>query len=211
MPATRRLLVVLALALLAACGGDDEAASTTTSTSTTGPGSTTTTEVGAGRPLNDSALVGRLLPLDAFPTGVVAEAPDNGAFNPTLCPEVALAVTWDDQAAQLLARRQGGTGLLLSQAVLAFPDEATARQFVAAVEDGTTTCNPEVDVAEVAAGDEAVRMSRVPEVGPLVDSVAARVGSVVTYLFLIGDAAGEGVGEVLTTALVADAAARLAG
>lgn len=199
------LAALAALAVLAgACTDDDGPSPTSSSTTTTAPEGSTTTEAGSGRPLNDSELVEALLPPDEVAPGL-APAPDLGAgdLRPELCPGAEVEVTWDDQAAQALLRTGAPGTLVVTQTVLAFPDQAAATSFVDAVLDAVASCDPSIAPEPVAAGDRAVRA-----VGGAAAMGLVRRGRHVTRVEATGAAEADPASVVTAEVLVA-AAARL--
>lgn len=228
MSRSRAASLVLVLSLVvagAACGGDDggQAGTTTTSTTTAGgrgdgpvtsedegtttlPEETTTTaaspvagpdDLRAG--LVDPARVGGGFALD--------HTQGTGAFSGELCEDVTLEATWDDQASHALALGAGDDHQLVTQAVLAFADEATAEAFAAAAGEGHRTCLSEGVSQDVDAGDEAVLIE--VDSGETSSSLAVvRVGaraSVFTALYPTA------AGDPVTAGLLVTAAAALAG
>lgn len=219
-----RRLPALALAVLLAVGagacsddGGDDATSTTT---TTGAASTTsgatgettaTTAPGSGRPLNESDLVDALLPPEEVGADLAVGEDDTvgvGDFQPALCPDVEVAVTWDDQAARrLVGTGEGGT-LAVEQAVLAFADEAAADAFVDEAVAGYVTCDPAIvleDVADV--GERAVRLVGQGD-PPTAAGAMVRVGAHVAFIEVVSGPPAD-AGAVVTSDLLRAAAARL--
>lgn len=179
--------------------------------STSTPVDTTQTSVdnSQGRPLNETdELVAALVE-----PGVVAErlevAPQsvgNGAFEPKLCLDREVEVTWEDQASQGLLRSGEGGTLIVRQSVLAFADAEAADAFIDDVVAVVESCNPIIVVEPLdGIGERAVRFGA-PEDGPPTGAGAlVRVGSHVTYLDATGDP-DEGVNAVVSDELLASLA-----
>lgn len=202
------LVLVVVAALLAGCsddgGSDDEGTGTTTTaepgttdgadpsaaddpTTTAGPDepdATTTTTTSPNLAPSDSPLLDLLVAPATFGSG---HAPDDtygdGTFDGDLCEDVTIEPTWDDQAGQALSAGEDS----VSQAVLRFPDADVAAAFVQDLVDGVTTCDPNIEPAELAdVGDEATRLSVSDEEGSR-DRVVVRVGPLVTTVIAVTD------------------------
>ncbi len=213
-------LAAVPLLGLGACSDDDGATTTTTTTSTTEASAPSTTEVegetttttapGSGRPLNESDLVDALLPPEEVADGLTVAEDDLGAgdFQPNLCPEVEVEVTWEDQAAQRLVRTGEAGTLAVAQAVLAFADDVAAEAFVDDALEAFVTCDPGVVTEDVAdSGDRAVRIVGQGD-PPVAAGAVVRAGAHVAFLQVMGAPPADPA-AVVTPELVRAAAARL--
>lgn len=222
------LTLVLALAVGAggiACSDDGEgdgAGSTTTTTTTSGAdGGATTTGEDAVTTLPDETTT-TAAPSVAGPEDLQSLLVDparigdgfaldaslgDGTFSGELCEDVTLDRTWDDQASQALTRGDGDDRQLVTQAVLAFADEATASAFVQALVEGTRTCLAEGEVDDVDAGDEATIIEIVSG-GTTTSLAIVRAGAQVSVFDALRPTA---VDRYLTQDLLVAAGAKLAG
>ncbi len=214
----RLLAVAVASSVLlfgAACsddsdGGDEADRSTTEPTGST-DSTTTTVDEGRGRPLNENEeLVAALAAPADFAPGLEV-SPDQvgqGAFQPGLCPDQEIEVTWEDQASQGLVRTGEGGTLIVKQSVLAFADAEAADAFIDAYVEAVPACVPTVRPEEVPGiGERAVRIvNPAPEGPPTGAGALVRVGVHVVYVEATGDPAAnlaEVVSNDLLTRLVA--------
>lgn len=212
----RILAGVAAVALVlgaAACSddGDDPEAdrSTTTTTEPADPGdasepsdsTTTTVDNSQGKPLNetDDLIAALAAPADvADGLEVKPESVGDGSFQTTICPDQTVEVTWDDQASQGLLRTGEGGTLIVSQSVLAFPDDDTADAFLDDYLAAVEACNPTIQVEDTTdLGDRMVRITAVTGDEPA-SGVGAlvRQGSHVVYVQASGDPAADLAGVV---------------
>lgn len=219
-PARRRrvrlLAGVAAVALVlgaAACSDDDpdDEAGSGSSTTTTEPSdagsssepadSTTTVDNSQGKPLNetDELIAALAAPGDiAERLEVKPESVGDGSFHPELCPDNEVEVTWDDQASQGLLRTGEGGTLIVTQSVLAFPDDGTADAFLDDYLEGVEACNPAVQVEDTTdIGDRLVRVTASTGDEPASAAGAfVRQGAHVVYLQATGDPAADLAGVV---------------
>lgn len=196
-PARSLLLAgAVLLAALAGCSdgdGGDEPSDTTTTTTTSSPiDASETTEAGSGKPLNESDLVDSLIDPAEVAEGLeVSPAAGAGDLATDLCPDVTIEVSWLDQAAQGMVRRNLENGLLVvNQSVLAFADTAGAESFVADLVDAYLRCDPSIPTEEVAGvGDQALFLGAAAGGDGAASVVMVRAGVHVVRLDVNGSAA----------------------
>lgn len=219
--ATAGLALALPLALLlgAGCSDDGDAGDDTTTTTEAGGGTTTTddgtttlpgeTTTTAAPPVTGPADLQALL-VDVAEVGegfALDSTLGNGAFSGELCEDITLEETWAEQASQALTRGEGSERELVTQAVLDFPDEGSAEDFVQAVVDGNDTCLPDGEIQDVEAGDEALLID-IPSGETSTSASVVRVGATVSVMTSLYPTA---TGNPVTPELLAAAGTALAG